>query len=180
VTDANLTLGRLRADKPFSGRITLQPALAKQAIDGLGQEFGLATTEMAEGILRVINTRMANAIRTMTVQRGIDPREFALVAFGGAGPMHAPFIGEELGIHETIVPNFAGAFSAWGMLKTNVKHDLVQTHLVELSRTGWAELEPRFQALEVELRDRLIADGMTATDISVLRSLARRPASPRN
>jgi N-methylhydantoinase A len=160
VTDANLALGRLRADKPFAGRIHLRPDLATAAIDGLGREFGLSTTAMAEGILQVINARMANAIRTMTVQRGIDPRDFALVAFGGAGPMHAPFIGAELGIRQTIVPNFAGAFSAWGMLKTTVKHDLVQTHAVALARTRWPDLEAGFRPLEAELTARLDADGM--------------------
>jgi N-methylhydantoinase A len=174
VTDANLALGRLRADKPFAGRITLRPDLAQQAIDRLGAGLGLPTEAMAEGIVRVINSRMANAIRTMTVQRGIDPRSFALVAFGGAGPMHAAAIGEELGIRETIVPNFAGAFSAWGMLKTEVKHDLVQTHLIELARTSRRELDAQFLALESELVARLDSDGMARSGVSLLRSLDLR------
>ena len=78
---------------------------------------------MAEGILGVVNAKMAQAIRTLTVERGIEPRDFTLVAFGGAGPMHAAFLADELGIDHMFVPRFPGAFSAWGMLETQLRRD---------------------------------------------------------
>ena len=79
---------------------------------------------MAEGVVDIINAKMADAIRTITVQRGIDPRDFSLVAFGGAGPAQAGALAEELQIREVIVPVHPGAFSAWGMLQTDIRHDL--------------------------------------------------------
>ncbi len=101
----------------------LDPGAAARAVASLGAEFGLGGQELAEGIVGVINAKMAQAIRTLTVEQGIEPRDFALVAFGGAGPMHAVFLAQELGIAEVIVPRLAGAFSAWGMLETELRHD---------------------------------------------------------
>lgn len=128
VTDANLVLGRLAPDAFAGGEMALRPELAEAAITKLGAEFGLGGAEMAEGVCAVANATMAGAIRTITVARGIEPREFTLVAFGGAGPMHAVFLARELGIGEVVVPRFPGAFSAWGMLQTEIRRDLVEPH----------------------------------------------------
>lgn len=127
VTDANLVLGRIEPGA-FAAGLTLRPELAEAAIAKLGAEFDLGTPEMAEGVCAVANATMAGAIRTITVSRGIEPREFTLVAFGGAGPMHAVFLARELGIGEVVVPRFPGAFSAWGMLQTEIRRDLVEPH----------------------------------------------------
>src|SRR6478609_1046076 len=128
VTDANLVLGRIDPTGFAGGQMTLDTEAAIKAVDRVGTEFDLDTLNMAEGICDVANSKMAQAIRTITVSRGIEPRDSALVAFGGAGPMHAVFLARELGISETIVPRFPGAFSAWGMLQTRVRRDFSQPY----------------------------------------------------
>ena len=106
VTDANLVLGRIDPAGFAGGQLTLDTDLAEQSVAGVAEQFSLSTSAMAEGICDVANSKMAQAIRTITVSRGIEPRQSALVAFGGAGPMHAAFLAQELGIAETIVPRF--------------------------------------------------------------------------
>ena len=113
VTDANVVLGRVDTESFAGGSMTLDAGAARAAVAALGTELGLDTTELAEGICDVANAKMAQAIRTLTVEKGIEPRDFALVAIGGAGPMHAVFLARELGIREVLVPRFPGAFSAW-------------------------------------------------------------------
>ena len=103
--------------------MSLDTAAAASAVAGLATTLSLEPLELAEGILDVINAKMAQAIRTLTVAQGIEPRDFALVAFGGAGPMHAAFLAEELEIDVVVVPRFPGAFSAWGMLETDLRRD---------------------------------------------------------
>jgi N-methylhydantoinase A len=128
VTDANLVLHRIDPEGFAGGQMTLDVDAATTAVSGLADGFGLSTTAMAEGICDVANSKMAQAIRTITVSRGIEPRDSALVAFGGAGPMHAVFLARELGITETIVPRFPGAFSAWGMLQTRIRQDYTEPY----------------------------------------------------
>lgn len=128
VTDANLVLGRISPDGFAGGQMTLDAGLALAAVTSLAGQFSLSPVAMAEGICDVANSKMAQAIRTITVSRGIEPRDSALVAFGGAGPMHAVFLARELGIAETIVPRFPGAFSAWGMLQTRIRQDYTEPY----------------------------------------------------
>jgi N-methylhydantoinase A len=129
---------------------------------------------MAEGIVDVVNSQMANAIRSVTVSKGIDPRGFALVAFGGAGPMHAAFIATELGIDHVIVPRAAGAFSAWGMLTTDLRHDLSQTFIVSLDKLRATDLDHAFVELEESLRELLTSEGVAPSDMKFARSLDMR------
>ena len=126
VTDANLVLGRIDEATFAGGEFALSTELATQALSALGDQLGLDATTMAEGVCQVAGAKMAQAIRTITVSRGIEPREFGLVAFGGAGPMHAVFLARELGIPEVVVPRFPGAFSAWGMLETEIRKDFAE------------------------------------------------------
>ncbi|SDP37834.1 N-methylhydantoinase A [Nakamurella panacisegetis] len=128
VTDANLVLGRIDPNGFAGGQMTLDTGLATKAVSDLAEQFSLSTLAMADGICDVANSKMAQAIRTITVSRGIEPRDSALVAFGGAGPMHAVFLAQELGIAETIVPRFPGAFSAWGMLQTQIRQDYTEPY----------------------------------------------------
>jgi N-methylhydantoinase A len=128
VTDANLVLGRIDPSGFAGGQMTLDTDRAAAAVGALAEEFGLEVTAMAEGICDVANSKMAQAIRTITVSRGIEPRDSSLVAFGGAGPMHAVFLAQELGITETIVPRMPGAFSAWGMLQTRIRKDFTEPY----------------------------------------------------
>jgi N-methylhydantoinase A len=174
VTDANLILGRLNPERRYGGTIALQPDLALEVVSGMGSALGLSPERMAEGILEVVNAQMANAIRTMTIRRGIDPRDFTLVAFGGAGPMHAAFLAAELGIHRVIIPDSAGAFSAWGMLETDIRHDRAVTYQVSLGQLEPRALEPHWAQLQRELHDVLQEEGVGAGDVQYRRSLDMR------
>src|SRR5207247_5145692 len=127
VTDANLFLGRLDPDYFLGGRMHLDEAAAAAALQPIARELALDEAALAEGILAIVNANMADAMRTITVKQGIDPRDFSLVAFGGAGPMHAVWLAEELEIGEVIVPWSPGTFSAWGMLQTDTRHDVVRS-----------------------------------------------------
>ena len=151
VTDANVVLGRIRPDVQFGGSIKLAAASARTAVERIGAQFKMNAESMADGILAVINAKMANAIRTMTIRRGIDVRGLALVAFGGAGPMHAVFIAEELGMRKIIVPNLPGAFSAWGMLQTDGRHDIARTLIGPLAGADWGMIDREFTSLEREV-----------------------------
>lgn len=123
VTDANCVLGRVDPESFAGGGMRLDLNAARGAVTALATELDMDPTELASGICDVSNAKMAQAIRTLTVEHGREPGQFALLAFGGAGPMHAAFIAEEIGVTEVIVPRFPGAFSAWGMLEADVRRD---------------------------------------------------------
>jgi N-methylhydantoinase A len=128
VTDANLVLGRLRADAFLGGRMTLQREAAMQAVGSLAERMGLSPEGAAEGILRVANEHMARALRVISVQRGIDPRGYTLVSFGGAGGLHVCALADALGLREALVPVHAGVLSALGMLAARPGRQLVHAH----------------------------------------------------
>jgi N-methylhydantoinase A len=130
VTDANLLLGYLDADSPLAGGVRLDRDAAERAVAALGQELGLALDDTAAGIARVASTEMAQAVRVVTVERGIDPRDLALVPFGGAGPLHAAQIAEELGMRRVVVPNASGVLSALGLVVSERRRDLVESVLL--------------------------------------------------
>lgn len=137
VTDANLVLGRLHPDLFLGGEFALYPDLARQQIDfSIAKPLNLSVPNAAKGVIEIVNTKMAYAVRAITIERGLDPKVFALMAFGGAGPMHACAVSRQLGIPEIIIPVGPGAFSAMGMLVSDVRHDLVRTFLIS---TGDAE-----------------------------------------
>tara|TARA_Y100000590_G_scaffold466844_1_gene643565 strand:- start:324 stop:2339 length:2016 start_codon:yes stop_codon:yes gene_type:complete len=124
VTDANLFLGRIGDNSKLGGWMSLDKKASENVLNIMSSKLSISKSELAEGILSIINAKMADAIRTITVKQGIDPREFSLVAFGGAGSMHAVWLAEELEIKEIIVPISPGTFSAWGMLQTDIRRDL--------------------------------------------------------
>ncbi|MCU1605061.1 MAG: 5-oxoprolinase (ATP-hydrolyzing) [Modestobacter sp.] len=160
VTDANLVLGRIDPNGFAGGQMTLDAGLAEKAMTGLAAEFGLSPVAMAEGICDVANSKMAQAIRTITVSRGIDPRASALVAFGGAGPMHAVFLAQELGIAETIVPRFPGAFSAWGMLQTRIRQDYTEPYFFLDEDVDGADMSAALHRMETTGLDALAHEGV--------------------
>jgi N-methylhydantoinase A len=174
VTDANVLLGRVDPDSFLGGRMRLDRAAAIRAIDGLAREFELGPKEMAEGICRVVNAKMANAIRSITLEQGLDPREFSLVAFGGAGPMHALFLAEELEIERTIVPRSPGTFSAAGMLQTDIQHDVVQTMYRRVDETPEHEVSSVFDAIESRAAKILARDGVRPERQRFLRAAEMR------
>jgi len=127
VTDANLLLGRLGGGSELAGGVTLDAEAAEQAIAGLAGSLGLEAEETAAGILRVANQEMVRALRVVTVERGIDPRGFALLPFGGAGPMHAAAIAQELGIARILCPRAGGVLSALGLCASDRRRDTART-----------------------------------------------------
>jgi N-methylhydantoinase A len=127
VTDANLLLGNLAADSTLAGGVALDPEAAERAVGALAAELGLDPLETAAGIVRVANQEMVRALRVVTVERGVDPRRFALLPFGGAGPMHAAAIAEELGIERLICPRAGGVLSAFGLCASDRRRDTART-----------------------------------------------------
>jgi N-methylhydantoinase A len=130
VTDANLLLGHLDEDSPLAGGVRLDRAAAERVVGELAEQLGLGLEETAAGIARVASAAMAQAVRVVTVERGIDPRELALVPFGGAGPLHAAQIAEELGMRRVLVPVASGVLSAFGLVVAEQRRDLVESVLL--------------------------------------------------
>lgn len=170
-TDANLVLGRLGAETLLAGRVALRRELAEKAIDRIAAPLGRSRDEAAAGILRVMHANMASAIRLISVKRGHDPRDFALVAFGGAGPLHAVELARDLGIPEAIVPFHPGLGSALGVLHVEVRHDFVQSIFATDERFDAAGIDAAFAALEEQARERLRRDGVAAEDAALRREI---------
>jgi N-methylhydantoinase A len=152
----------------------LDEAAAARSLSGLAGRLGLSDVELAEGILAIINAKMADAIRTITVRQGIDPREFSLVAFGGAGPMHAVWLAAELEVGEVIVPWSPGTFSAWGMLHTDIRHDLNQTFYKALDGLEAAAVDEIYDGLAAEGRAVLRSEEVAEPQMYVARSADMR------
>jgi N-methylhydantoinase A len=127
VTDANVVLGRLPADAPLGGRIRLDADAARAAVGGLADELGMGLEACAEGILAVAVQEMTRALRLVSVERGEDPRDAALIAFGGAGPLHATALARELGLPKVLVPARPGITNALGCVVADLRHDFVNT-----------------------------------------------------
>ena len=155
VTDANLHLGRLPAVARLAGGMALDAAAAERALNGVGEELRLDAEQLATGVVAVADATMANAIREITVLRGIDPRTFALVAFGGAGPLHAVALADELEIDTVVVPADPGVLSAYGMLHADIRHDVVQSFYVRVADVDAEALEATLA--ELAERARLLA-----------------------
>ena len=155
VTDANLHLGRLPAVARLAGGMALDAAAAERALNRVGEELGLDAEQLATGVVAVADSTMANAIREITVLRGIDPRTFALVAFGGAGPLHAVALADELEIDTVVVPADPGVLSAYGMLHADIRHDVVQSFYVRVAEVDAEALEATLA--ELAERARLLA-----------------------
>jgi N-methylhydantoinase A len=155
ITDANVVLGSLGVQRPLGGEISLDRGAALAAIAGLATRLGLGAVEMAEGILRIAAVSLAGAIKEVSVMRGIDARDFALFPFGGAGPLHAAAIAEELGMRTVVVPPLPGNFSALGLLIADVRRDFVRTRVSATATTSVADVQEALRELmrdgEVEL-----------------------------
>lgn len=173
ITDANVALGRLNPSFFLGGRITLDPSLSSAALARLGARLGLGEVEVASSMVRVANENMANAIRIVTVEQGIDPRELAIIAFGGAGPTHAAEIADAMGIRRVIVPVNPGLCSAFGTLAAQVRVDAVKSISLVAERTSGPELDRLFTELEEQARADFAAQG-AAGAASVRRSIAMR------
>ncbi len=149
VTDADVVLGWLDRDALLGGGLPIDLAAAERAIaTGVAEPFGLSVRDAAARIVEVVNSNMAQALRIVSVERGHDPREFSLIAFGGAGPVHAVALAEELQIPEVIIPPAPGAFSALGLVATDLKRDYARTLYADLGRVEPARVADAFAAME--------------------------------
>jgi N-methylhydantoinase A len=150
ITDAHIVLGRLNPERYLDGGVELDPELAERAISSLAAQLGLSSAETASGILRIGNANMTAATHLISVQRGYDPREFVLVAGGGAGPLHAVDIARELGIPRVIVPPTPGVTSALGILQVDLRHDIMRSVLAQTHQLDPIDLGRVFSELEAE------------------------------
>ncbi|MSQ18016.1 MAG: hydantoinase/oxoprolinase family protein [Betaproteobacteria bacterium] len=175
VTDANLAIGRLASSLKLAGTVALDESLAEQAVQRIVAVFdSLDVPRAAEGIIRIAVARMVSAIKEISVSKGYDPRDFALVAFGGAGPMHAVFIAEELEIAHVLVPLRPGNFCAFGALISDVRHDHLRTHRAALIDRELEGLEDAFVQIEAAARSAMTEEGLPAGDVSLQRSAGMR------
>ena len=175
VTDANLVLGYLDPRGRLGGELALRPELAERAIaERVARPLGLSVERAAVGILELVDAHMQEGIRVVSTMRGYDAREFALVAFGGAGPLHATRVAAAAGIPTVLIPARPGVTSALGLLTCDVRRDFLRSRLAPLARLTPAELEQPFTELAAEARERLLAEGFPSADVYLERALDLR------
>jgi len=155
VTDANLVLGYLDPSNFLGGRRLLDAGAALTAVEEIASQLSITAIAAAEGIHRVVNANMAEGIRLVSARRGVDPRRFALLAFGGAAGLHITEVARQLEISHVVIPRMAAVLSAWGMLATDLRYELVRTHVSEVQKVGSAELRRLFADMEANGRTRL-------------------------
>ena len=160
ITDANMALGRLNPEALLDGGMKVYPRLARVALSRVGRELGMGVEEVSASIVRIANSLMSKILHIVSVERGFDPRRFTLVAFGGAGPMHACALAEDLGVGDVIVPPSPGMFSAFGLLTADLFHDYARSVVVEVSDLDEAEAEGLFREMEGEGRAALASEGV--------------------
>jgi N-methylhydantoinase A len=174
VTDANLVLGRLGADRFLGGEMRLDVAAAEGALARIAKPLCMSVTQAADGILRIAATAMSYAVKGVTTERGLDAGDFALVAYGGAGPLHAVAVAREIGIRRVVIPDAPGVFSAFGMLFSDLRYDYVRTHLMQLEEAPFREIEAIFRELEQQGRDAIASTSIRPHKITVKRALDMR------
>ena len=176
VTDADLVLGYLDADSFLGGRMRLDRELALRALAELGAKLGMEAEEVAVGVFRIINSQMADLIRKSTIEQGHDPRECVLVAYGGAGPTHAVFYGNEIGSKAILVLADSTVFSAEGMLTCDIQHTAEASRVMSTPFTdeALAGLTARFTALEQRVMDQFAREGAPLEEVSLARTIGVR------
>ena len=168
VTDANLLLGRIGEASALGGTMQLDKQLAEQAISSLCEKTGIDDPQqLAEGILKICNNNMAGAVRNVSVERGLDPRDFALMPMGGAGPMHAAAVAEELGIDNVLIPANPGNACATGLLATDLQHDYVRTYVTELQDADIDRIHDLAREMESLGREQLSREGLPEQRIRI-------------
>ncbi len=171
-TDANLVIGRL-TEKNFDMEVDMDKVRAAIR-EQIGDPFGLSVEEAALGVIRVANSNMLNALKLVSVRKGYDPRDFALVAFGGGGPMHAAALAKELNIGKVIIPNAASVFSAWGMLMTDLRSDDIQTFFAPLENPDYAAINQEWRKLEKKALFENAAKGVKGENVYFMHYLDMR------
>jgi N-methylhydantoinase A len=161
VTDANCVLGFLDPENFLGGRTRLDATAAEAAVDRVAVKLGVDRMTAAEGIHRIINTRMAEGIRLVSVRRGVDPRRFAILSFGGAAGLHVTDVARQLDVGQVVVPRLAAVLSAWGMLASDLRYELARTHIGDATHLDADQLRAAFSELEAEGRARIEAAAHT-------------------
>lgn len=178
VTDANLIAGRINPEYFLGGEIKADLKRAREAMAGIASSFGISVDEAALGVIRLANANMINALKLISVRRGYDPREFTMVAFGGGGSMHAAALAKELQVKKVLIPVATAVFSAWGMLMTDLRHDLIQTNIRRTDEISIEELDGIWddmekQAVEYFQREKMDAGDMVFTRYADMRYLGQ-------
>jgi N-methylhydantoinase A len=168
-TDANLWLGRINRDYFCGGDIEADMGSAEAAITEVGKQLGVNADEAARGIIRIANNNMVNALKLVSLNRGHDPRDFTLVAFGGGGAMHGVALAAELGVKKVVVPAGASVFSAWGMMMSDLRRDYFVTRLADLKAGAAAGIEALFAETETLARGQFKAEGVDPAKVTFLR-----------
>jgi N-methylhydantoinase A len=175
VTDANAVLGRINPEFLLGGAMPMYLAEAKAVLEEkIAEPLGLTLFEAAEGIIKVVNSNMIRGIRRVSVERGYDPREFVLVPFGGAGPMHGADLARALNMSQVIIPAHPGIGSAFGMLSADVRHDYVMTHITKLGEADCGQVERLFAEMEQQARAQLAQEGFKKAAAVLIRQLDLR------
>ncbi len=168
-TDANLWLGRINKDYFCGGAVNADLAATEQALSALGSKLGVDSDEAARGIIRIANNNMVNALKLVSLNRGHDPRDFTLVAFGGGGAMHAVALGQELGVKKVVIPVGAAVFSAWGMMMSDLRRDYFVTKLAELHDGAGAIIENLFSEAEALALQQFTQEGIERNKVHFIR-----------
>jgi N-methylhydantoinase A len=176
ITDCNLLLGYLSANNFLGGRMVLDRAKAEEAVARVAKPLSLDAAAAAEGIVRIIEVKMEEAIKAISTMRGHDLRDFMLLAFGGAGPVHAGRMARDLGMAGVIMPLYPGVFSAIGLLISDVKHDYIRSRMTPISALNSEDVAAVFAQLETQARDDLRRDGFTENEIRIEHALDMRYA----
>ena len=175
VTDANLLLGRLAADRFLGGEMRLDAAAAEHAlVERVAKPLGMDVTAAAAGILAIAATAMSYAVKGVTTERGLDAGDFVLVAYGGAGPLHAVEVAREIGIRTVIIPAAPGVFSAFGMLFSDLRYDFVRTCFTRLEDARFDQIEPVYLELENRGRTAIAGTSIKPQRISIKRAADMR------
>ena len=170
VTDANVVLGYINPDYFLGGRRKIDPVLSRAAIErAVAKPLGISVEEAAQGIFRLVNNNMISAIRAVSVERGIDPRNYAMVVGGGAGAIHAAKMAADLGMKKAIIPRYAGVFCSYGMVVSDVKHDHVKTMACNSERLDVARINALYAELEARARAELEEEGFAPVQIELRR-----------
>jgi N-methylhydantoinase A/oxoprolinase/acetone carboxylase beta subunit len=169
VTDASIVLGLLDPAYFAGGTLRLDPALSHRAIEErVAKPLGLSVLEAALGIHRVVNVQMAEGIRLVSISRGVDPRSFALMPFGGGGALHATALARELGIHTIVVPRYPGVLCASGLLSAMIEHEASAAFMKKLAEAGAAEIVAACDELSKECAARMRVEGVEPSQVETL------------
>jgi len=175
ITDANLILGRLGADRFLGGEMRLDLDGARRVLAAkVAGPLGLDLTQAADGILRIATTKMSHMVRWVTTERGLDAADFSLVAYGGAGPLHAAMVARELRIAKVVVPRAPGHFSAYGMLVADLRRDFVKTAFMPLVEASFPAMEGVYGEMERRGREAVSGSGIAVADVAVQRAADMR------